>query len=144
MDEVAVGKLINARRIAVVGLSPDPSRDSYHVAAYLLSVGKEVIPVNPNVSEVQGLKAYPTLRDIPGKVDLVDVFRRSEACPDVAREAVSIGAKGLWLQLGVASPEARRIASEGGLWYVEDRCILIEHRRVGPEIVAEPWAADGI
>lgn len=130
-DEAAVGKLVNARRIAVVGLSPDPARDSYVVAAYLQLVGKEIIPVNPNVREVLGLKAYPSLADIPGKVDLVDVFRRAEFCPEVTRQAIAIGAPAVWLQLGIVSPESRKLASEAGLWYVEDRCILIEHRRSG-------------
>lgn len=126
-----MGKLVHARRIAIVGLSPDPARDSYVVAAYLQLVGKEIIPVNPNVKEVLGQKAYASLAEIPGKVDLVDVFRRSEFCPDITRQAIAIGSPGVWLQLGVSSAESRKLASEAGLWFVEDRCLLIEHRRAG-------------
>lgn len=128
--EVAVGKLVRARRIAVVGLSDNPDRDSYHVARYLLSVGRQVVPVNPNLEQVLGLRCYRSLAEVPGKIDLVDVFRRPEACAGVAHDAVQIGAEGLWLQLGVISPEARRIAAGGALWFVEDRCLMVEHRRL--------------
>lgn len=118
-----------ARRIAVVGLSDDPSRASHGVARALLDGGYEIVPVNPTIDEVFGLQAYPSLMDVPGDVDLVDVFRRPEHTPSVARDAVEIGARGLWLQLGVRSAEARRIAGAAGLDYVEDKCLKVEVAR---------------
>lgn len=123
-----VAKLVKAKRIAVVGLSDDPSRISYTVASYLKKAGKEIVPVNPNAETVMGLKCYPTLDDVEGPIDLVNVFRRAEFCAGVARQAVKMGAKGLWLQSGIISPEARQIATEGGLDYVENRCLMVEHR----------------
>lgn len=117
------------RRIAVVGLSDDPYRASYGVARVLLDGGYEIVPVNPSIDEVFGLQAYPSLMDVPGDVDLVDVFRRSEHAASVAHEAVAIGARGLWLQLGIRSAEARRIAQGAGLDYVEDLCLKIEVAR---------------
>ncbi|MBI4799578.1 MAG: CoA-binding protein [Desulfarculus sp.] len=117
------------RVIAVVGLSPNPSRDSHRVAAYLLAQGFTVIPVNPKEEAILGQKCYPSLGDIPGPVDLVDVFRASEHAPAVAREAVAKGAKGLWLQEGVKSLDAAAMAQEAGLWFVQDRCLMVEHRR---------------
>lgn len=117
------------RVIAVVGLSPNPARDSHRVAAYLLAQGFTVIPVNPKEKAILGQKCYPSLGDIPGPVDLVDVFRASEHAPAVAREAAAKGAKCLWLQEGVISPEARAIAQAAGLSFVQDRCLMVEHRR---------------
>jgi uncharacterized protein len=96
---------------------------------YLLAQGYRVIPVRPLVREVLGQPCVSSLAEIEGRIDLVDVFRRAEFCPDVARQAVEAGAKALWLQLGVVSPEARRIAEEGGLDYVEDECTAIVHRQ---------------
>ena len=121
-------RMLAAKRIAVVGLSDDPARPSYGVAAYMLSIGKEILPVNPTIDAVQGLKAFASLEAIDGPVDLVDVFRRPEFCPAIAQEAVKIGAKGLWLQVGIVSPEAKRIAEEAGLDYVENRCLMVEER----------------
>lgn len=127
-ERTIIARLVRAKRIAVIGLSDDPSRASYGVAAYLQSVGKEIIPVNPTIAEALGVKAVASLRDIEGPVDLVNVFRRPEACAEVARDAVAIGAKGLWLQSGIRSSEARRIAAEAGIAYVENRCLMVEHR----------------
>ena len=121
-----VRRLLSAKRIAVVGLSDDPSRPSYDVARSLRSAGKEIIPVNPTHDTVMGMKCYPSLAAVPGKVDLVNVFRRPEYCADVAREAVEIGAKGVWLQSGIRSSEARAIAARAGIDYVEDRCLKVE------------------
>lgn len=118
--------LSNTRRIAVVGLSPDPSRTSHGVARALQQDGYEIVPVNPHATEVLGERAWPSLADVPGEVDLVDVFRRREHLPDVARQAVEIGAPALWNQLGLVSPEAREIATQAGLDYVEDRCLKVE------------------
>ena len=123
----AVRRMVDARRIAVVGLSDDPSRPSYDVARYLLGAGKEILPVNPNHKTIMGLTCYPSLAAVPGPVDVVDVFRRPEFCADVARDAVAAGAKGLWLQSGVTSDEAREIARKAGLDFVQDRCLKVEH-----------------
>ena len=97
------------------------------MASYLESVGKEIIPVNPTHKTVMGLTCYPSLAAVPGPIDVVDVFRRPEFCADVVRDAVAVGAKGVWLQSGITSDEARAIAREAGIDYVEDRCLKVEH-----------------
>ncbi len=122
--------LRSAQTIAVVGASPDPSRTSHRVMRYLQRVGYRCIPVNPNAEEVLGERSYPSLADLPEPVDLVDVFRRVEYCADVAREAAAIGAPALWLQLGLRSAEARDVADEAGMEYVEDACTAVVHRRL--------------
>jgi predicted CoA-binding protein len=119
-----------ARTVAVVGLSGDPHRPSHGVARYLRRSGLRILPVNPHLSTWEGLPAYASLADLPEPVDVVDVFRRPEHVPALAREAVSIGAGALWLQLGVLSDEGARIAAEGGLDVVMDRCLAVEHREV--------------
>ena len=122
----------DAKTIAVVGLSSDPWRASYDVAQYLQQKGYRIVPVNPNETEVLGERAYASLRDIPSdiRVDVVDVFRRPEFTPAVARDAVAIDAKLLWLQLGIESDEAWRIATEGGLDVVMGVCIRTEMGRL--------------
>jgi uncharacterized protein len=121
--------LAGARTIAVVGASPRPERPSNGVMRYLLAQGYRVVPVRPgDCDSVLGVPCVTSLAEIDEPIDLVDVFRRAEFCPDVARAAVAAGARALWLQLGIVSPEARRIASEGGLDYVEDECTAIVHR----------------
>ena len=121
--------LHQARTIAVVGLSPNPLRPSYFVGYYLMRHGYKVIPVNPNEREILGVPSYPTLTDVPYPVDVVDVFRAPDAVPSIAQEAVDIGAKALWLQFDVISPEGAAIASRGGLQVVMDRCLKVEHAR---------------
>ncbi len=123
--------LRESKTIAVVGLSPDPSRPSHDVARYMQAQGYRIVPVSPVISEALGEKSYPTLSDIPFSVDLVDVFRRSEFVPAIAEDAVKIGAKALWLQLGVISPEGEETAERGGLRVVVDRCLKVEHQRYG-------------
>ena len=123
----AVRRMVQAKRIAVVGLSDDPSRPSYDVASYLRSAEKEILPVNPNHKTVMGLTCYRSLAAVPGRVDVVDVFRRSEFCADLAQQAVEIGAKGLWLQSGIKNDEAREIARRAGIDFVQDRCLKVEH-----------------
>ena len=118
--------------VAVVGASPNPARPSNRVAAYLIEHGFEVIPVRPRVNEILGRKCYVSLAEIPRPVDIVDVFRRAEACPDIARAAVRIGARMLWLQEGIISEEAAAIAREGGLEVIMDRCIKKVHRQIFP------------
>jgi hypothetical protein len=132
-DDGIAGVLRRARRIAVVGASANPARPSYGVVGYLLDAGYDVLPVNPNETEVHGRPAFASLADAVaagGPVEIVDVFRRSELCVAHAREAVAAGATCLWLQLGVVNWEAARIAAEGGLSVVMDRCTAIEHRRL--------------
>ncbi len=132
-DEAIAVVLREARRIAVVGASSKPSRPSFGVFRYLVHQGYECVPVNPQERDVLGIPAFRTLReaaDATGPFDIVDVFRRSELVVPHAEEAVAIGAKCLWLQLGVVNWEAARIAHDAGLLVVMDRCTAIEHRRL--------------
>lgn len=122
--------LRETRTIAVVGLSADWFRPSYFAAKYLQEHGYRIIPVNPRYPEILGETCYPDLRAIPEPVDLVDVFRRPADTPEIARDAVAIGARTLWLQIGVIHDEARRIAEAGGLEVVMDRCVKIEYARL--------------
>jgi predicted CoA-binding protein len=121
--------LLNAKTIAVVGLSNNPLRASYFVGFYLQRHGYRVIPVNPREKEILGERSYASLRDVPEPVDIVNVFRASDALPGIARDAVAIGAKALWTQFTVINEEGARIAEEGGLAVVMDRCIKVEHAR---------------
>lgn len=116
-----------ARTVAVVGLSNDPEKASNEVGAYLMEQGYRVIPVNPKEDEVLGEHAYDTVEQIPEQVDVVDVFLPPDKTPDIAEDAVRAGAKTLWLQEGIESAEARRIAEEGGLAYIENRCMRKTH-----------------
>jgi predicted CoA-binding protein len=122
------------RRIAIVGASPDPTRPSNEVMSYLLSAGYDCVPINPGAAEILGVPAFATVDDAvaaSGPVEVVDVFRRSELCVPHAEEAVAVGARCLWLQLGVVNWEAARIAAGAGLSVVMDRCTKIEHSRLG-------------
>ncbi len=116
--------------IAVVGLSADWYRPSYFAAKYMQEHGFRIIPVNPKYDEILGEKCYPNLKAIPEPVDIVDVFRKPDDCAPIAQDAVAIGAKVLWLQLGVVNEEAARIAEAGGLEVVMDRCVKIEYARL--------------
>ena len=118
------------RVIAVVGLSADWFRPSYFAASYMQSHGYRIIPVNPRYETILGERCYPSLRDIPDKVDMVDVFRRSEDVLPIAQDAVGIGARVLWQQLGVRNLEADALARDNGLDSVMDRCVKIEHARL--------------
>lgn len=117
--------------IAIVGLSSNPERPSNEVAKYLKEKGYTIIPVNPNEKEILGETCYPDLSSIPGKVEVVDVFRRAEDTPPIAREAVKKGAAVLWLQEGIVNEEAAAIARQAGLQVVMDRCIKKVHERIG-------------
>lgn len=132
-DEEIRQLLLDTKVIAVVGLSANPDRASNQVAWYLHHQGYRLFGVNPACPEQElfgGVPVVASLDEIPEPIDIVDVFRRPEYTPDVARAAVAVGARALWLQLGIASPEARAIATEGGLQYVEDHCLKVEHARL--------------
>jgi uncharacterized protein len=123
--------LRESSRIAVVGVSTNPAKAAYSIPATLQSAGFNIIPVNPTAEEVLGQPAKATLDEIEEPVDVVQVFRPSEEAPDIARAAARIGAHVVWLQLGLHSEEARRIATEAGMDYVEDRCMGVERARYG-------------
>lgn len=128
-DRRVINQIIrSAKVIAVVGLSPRSERPSHEVADYLQRQGYQIVPVNPAVESVLGETSYPSLSDIPFPVDIVDVFRQPSAVPPIAKEAVEIGAKALWLQVGVVSAEGAEIARRGGLRVVMDRCLKVDHR----------------
>jgi uncharacterized protein len=123
--------LREAKTIAMVGASPNPAKASHGVMRYLLAQGYHVIPVRPlDCDDVLGVPCVATLADVDESIDLVDVFRRPEHTAQHAQEAVDVGARALWLQLGIRSEEARRIATEGGLDYVEDLCTAVVHRNL--------------
>ena len=121
--------LSESKTVAVVGMSPRPDRPSHYVAKYLLENGYDIIPVNPQVDEVLGLKSYPDLTSIPRRVDLVDIFRRSIQVPPIVDEAIEIGAPFIWMQDGVIHEEAAAKAREAGATVVMDNCTLREHSR---------------
>jgi predicted CoA-binding protein len=134
LDDAGIRELLRSRpRIAVVGASDDPGRPAHGVMARLLAAGYDVVAVNPAWQTVLGMRCHPTLAEavrVTGRVDLVDVFRRSDQCVDHAREAVAVGARCLWLQQGIANAEAGRIAHEAGLSVVMDRCTAVDHWRL--------------
>lgn len=130
-DEALRSLLMQAKTIAVVGHSDKPSRPSYQIAQYLKTVGYRVHPVNPSVETIDGEPSYASLAAVPGPIDIVDVFRRAEAVPEIVAAAIAVGAKALWLQLGVVHPDAAARAANAGLTVVMDRCIMIDHQRLG-------------
>jgi len=121
--------LQRCRTLAVVGLSAEAHRPSYFAAKYMLEHGYRIVPVNPKYPSILGQRCFPSLEAIDHPVDMVDVFRRPQDTPAIAEQAVAIGAKVLWLQLGVINEQARTIAAAGGLEVVQDRCVKIEHAR---------------
>ncbi|MDE0661800.1 MAG: CoA-binding protein [Gammaproteobacteria bacterium] len=128
-DPRIVRAALDERRIAIVGLSANELRASHFVGFYLKRHGYEIVPVNPRETSILGHECYPSLTDIPGPVGVVDVFRAPDAVPDIARQALAIGARYLWLQFGVISQEGIEIAKEGGIDVIVDRCLKIEHAR---------------
>jgi len=133
-DQALVEIYRATRTIAVVGASADPSKPSNSIPAYLQAQGFEVIPVNPSAGEILGVPAVATLTDIEGPVDVVDVFRPPAEAPQIARDAVAIGARVLWLQAGIVSEEAAAIARQAGLTVVMDTCMGATHRRLAEHI----------
>ena len=132
-DARSIAHILNSyRTIAVVGLSPKPHRASFDVARAMQAAGYRIIPINPSVTEVLGERAYATLTEAAQheRIDLVDVFRNSADVPPIADEAIAIGARALWLQLGVRHDEAAARARAAGLLVVQERCTLVEHRRL--------------
>jgi len=128
-DPATAGLVLRAfRRVAVVGISPRPERDSHEVARYLQAHGYAIVPVNPTIDEVLGERCWPSLEAAPGPIEVVDVFRRSELAGPVVDAAIGIGAKAVWLQDGVIDPAAARRAADAGLLVVMDRCMLRDHR----------------
>ncbi len=127
-----IGEILKSTQtIAVVGLSRNPMRPSNGVAEYLKRAGYRIIPVNPNESEVLGEKCYARLEDVPEKIDMVDIFRRSECVPEIVESAIRVGARSVWMQEGVIHEAAAQRAREAGLQVVMDRCTLKEHRKLG-------------
>lgn len=130
IDEI----LRTVRTVAVVGLSTDPIKASARVASYLQHAGYRIIPVHPTADTLLGERVYRSVVTIEEPVDLVNVFRPAAECPDIARQAVTIGARALWLQSGIVSEEAAEVARAGGLSVVVDRCIMVEHLQRGPRM----------
>ena len=124
-----INKIFTMKSIAVVGMSPKPERPSHYVALYLKKNGYDIIPVNPGHSEIAGLTSYPSLLDIPSKVDIVDVFRRSEHVMSIVEDTIKIKAKALWLQDGVINEDAESIAKVKKLLFVMNDCMLRRHRQ---------------
>ena len=120
--------LKHARNIAVVGLSSSPLRPSHGVAAYMQTQGYHIIPVNPNIEEALGEQAYPSLMKVPEKIDIVDIFRRSDAVAEVVDQAIALKVPAIWMQEGVIDEKAAAKARAAGIFVVMDRCILVEHR----------------
>ena len=125
--------LANCKTIAVVGLSPKTHRDSFRVAKYMQDNGFRIVPINPNAPEVLGEKAYASLTEaaMHERIDMVNCFRNSEDIPPIAAEAIAIGAKSLWLQIGVVNDAAAKQATDAGLVVVQDLCLMVEHRQLG-------------
>ncbi len=122
--------LKSSKVIAVVGISAKPGRASGHVAEYLRDHGYKIIPVNPQIEIWQGMKVYPDLKSVPDKIDIVDIFRKPAEIPPIVEEAISVGAKVVWMQLGIVNDEAAARARDAGLKVVMNRCTLIEHQKL--------------
>jgi len=137
-DELVARILTTYDTITVVGASAHPDKPAHYVPQNMQQYGWRIIPVNPRADTILGEPVYRTLADVPEQVGLIEVVRPAEQTPDIARQAVACGASALWLQLHIASAEARQIAEDAGLLYVEDRCMLIEQRRLGLRAPSAP------
>ena len=129
-----IDQIFKMKTVAVVGMSPKPERPSHYVGMYLKEQGYDIIPVNPGHNEIAGMISYPSLLDIPVKVDVVDVFRRPEHAVPISEAAVEIGAKALWLQDGVINQEASKLAEDAGLLVVMNDCMLRRHKQFFGEL----------
>jgi len=125
-----IKQILSMKNVAVVGMSKDPNKDAHHVPKYLIENGYNVIPVNPTAEEILGRKCYKSLLDVPDKIDIVDVFRPSEHVPPIVKDAITKGAKVVWMQLGISNNEAAQEASKHGIKVVYNRCMLVEHGRL--------------
>lgn len=132
--------LTSSKTVAIVGISTKPEQDSHRVGRYLLDHGYEVIPVNPTADEILGRRAYASLREVPTAPDVVDVFRRADAVPEIVEDAIAIGAKTVWMQLGLVHRAAARRAREAGLMVVMDHCMKREHERLRGQVPGTPDA----
>ena len=132
-EDELIRRLVKSKRIAVVGISDRPDRPSYYVSEYMQEHGAEILPVNPTLENqiILGHRVYASVKDVPGPIDLIDVFRRPQFCPDVVRDAIAAGAKAVWLQAGIRSAEAEHLAKQAGLVFIQDRCLMVEHSRRG-------------
>ncbi|MBU0485183.1 MAG: CoA-binding protein [Proteobacteria bacterium] len=132
METLVISKLLKEiKTIAIVGLSPKPDRPSHDVARYLIAAGYTIIPVNPGQTEILGLPCYPNLHAIPIRIDVVDIFRRSELVPPIVDEAIAIKAKAIWMQQGIINEASARKARQAGLKVFMDRCLKIDHMNLG-------------
>ena len=129
LDETICRILSTSNRIAVVGLSDKPWRDSQRVASYLLSQGYDIVPVNPHILDAMGIKSYPDLLSVPGPIDLINVFRRVEQIPQIVEQVLQVGAKAIWTQYGLTDEPSAEKARRAGLSVVMNRCIMVEHSR---------------
>jgi len=125
-----IQKIFTFKSIAIVGMSPKPERPSHYVALYLKDQGYEIIPVNPGHSEIAGMTSYPSLLDIPIKIDIVDIFRRSEHVIPITEEAIKIKAKALWLQDGIINEEAAKLSKSHNIYFVMNDCLLRRHQQL--------------
>jgi len=125
-----IKQILSMKNVAVVGMSKDPNKDAHHVPKYLIENGYNVIPVNPTAEEILGRKCYKSLLDVPDKIDIVDVFRPSDHVPPIVKDAITKGAKVVWMQLGISNNEAAQEASKHGIKVVYNRCMLVEHGRL--------------
>ena len=130
-DQMMRDILLSANTVASVGLSSNDEKESYWIVFFLKEMGYRMIPVNPKATEIFGEKAYPSLLDVPDKVDVVQIFRKPEDVPPVVEDAIKIGAKVVWMQEGIVNEEAARMAREAGLQVVMDACMCATHKRLG-------------
>ncbi len=128
-----IKEIMSMKNIAVVGMSKNPDKDAHQIPKYLINNGYNVIPVNPTADEILGRKCYKNLREVPGNVDVVDVFRPSEDVPPIVKDAIAKGVKVVWMQLGISNKEAEKAASEKGIKVVYNRCMMEEHLRLFEE-----------
>jgi uncharacterized protein len=129
-----VGRILKeARTVAVVGFSSDSAKPGHYVPAYLQRQGYRIIPVNPTLDEALGERAYPDLKSVPERIDVVEIFRRAEDVPPVVEQAIEVGARAVWMQRGIVNEEAAAKAREAGLDVVMDRCMMVEHRRLSKQ-----------
>lgn len=129
-EQETIAMILGMKTVAVVGISESKERPSYAVASYLLEHGYTIIPVNPSLLEWKGIKAYPSLLAVPMKIDVVDIFRKSEAVMEIVKQAIEARAKAIWMQEGVESAQAAEAAEKAGLLVVSDRCMMKEHARL--------------